>query len=133
MNKILFLLIAMLFSTSVFAVTDHYLLREGNHVQHLKITKINDQITARTDVNFEPNADETNAIPCSGEVSGEGKTVSDNEIKFKQHSVSEANSCELTVKLSPTGAVIEQSKHCDNFVTGICRFSSNGKELKKIQ
>lgn len=123
----------MLFSSSVLAVTDHYLLREGNHVQHLKITILNDKITASSDVNFEPDAVETKAVPCSGEVSGEGKRIGENEISFKQHSGSEANSCVLKVKLTANGAVIEQSKHCDNFVTGICRFSSNGKELKKIQ
>lgn len=133
MKKSLFLAAMMLASGSAFAVTDHYLLRDGNHVQHLKITNINDKITARADVDFEPNSDEANAIPCSGEVSGDGRMVGDNELVFKQHSPSEANYCELRVFLSPTGAKIEQSKHCDNFVTGICRFSSAGKELVKIK
>lgn len=133
MRKSLILAATLLASNSAFAVTDHYLLRDGNHVQHLKITKIDDKITASADVNFEPNANETNAKACSGEVSGEGRMESDNVLFFKQHSVSEANSCELKVYLSPTGAKIEQSKHCDNFVTGICRFSSNGKELLKIK
>jgi hypothetical protein len=133
MKKSLILAATLLASNTAFAVTDHYVLRDGNHVQHLKITKIDGHITASADVNFEPNANEANAKACSGEVSGEGKMTEENVLVFKQHSGSEANSCVLTVQLSPTGAKIEQSKHCDNFVTGICRFSSNGKELVKFQ
>jgi hypothetical protein len=133
MKKKLILAATLLASNAAFAVTDHYLLRDGNHVQHLKITNIDGKVTASADVNFEPNANETDARACSGEVSGEGRMEGDNVLFFKQHSGSEANSCELKVYLSPTGAKIEQSKHCDNFVTGICRFSSNGKELVKIK
>lgn len=133
MKKSLILAATLLASHAAYAVTDHYVLRDGNHVQHLKITKIDDKITASADVNFEPNANETNARACSGEVAGEGRMESDNVLLFKQHSGSEATSCQLKVTLSPTGAKIEQSRDCDNFVTGICRFSSNGKELVKVK
>ncbi|MGR9087192.1 MAG: hypothetical protein ACU841_08970 [Gammaproteobacteria bacterium] len=133
MKKLFLFAASLFFYDTAMAVTDHYLLREGNHVQHLKITRINDKIMASADVNFEANPDEPNAIPCSGEVSGDARMEGDNLLVFKQHSVSEANYCELRVELSENGAAIKQSKHCDNFVTGICRFSSNGKELVKIQ
>lgn len=133
MKKSLFLVASMLVSGTAFAVTDHYVLRDGNHVQHLKITKIGDEITASVDVDFEPNAGEEGAKPCSGEVSGEAKMEKENELVFKQRSESEANFCELKVHLSPNGAKIEQSKDCNNFITGICRFSSSGKELAKVK
>ncbi len=48
----------MLVSGGAFAAADHYVLRDGNHVQHLKITKTNDDITVSADVDFEPNANE---------------------------------------------------------------------------
>ncbi|MFA5923172.1 MAG: hypothetical protein WC856_18095 [Methylococcaceae bacterium] len=133
MKKSLFLTAAMLFSGGAFAVTDHYVLRDGNHVQHLKITKINDAITVSADVDFEPNANEAGSKPCSGKVSGEAKSVGANELVMKKHSEGEASFCELKVQLTPNGARVEQSKGCDNFVTGICHFSSNGKELIKIK
>ena len=133
MKKSLFLTAALLVSGSAFAATDHYLLRDGNHVQHLKITTINNETTVSADVNFEANANEAGSKPCSGEVSGEAKTVAANELVLKKHSESEATFCELKVHLSPEGAKIEQSKDCDNFAPGICRFSSEGKELVKIK
>ena len=58
MKKSLFLVATMLISGGAFAATDHYVLRDGNHAQHLKITKINDDITVSADVDFEPNANE---------------------------------------------------------------------------
>ena len=133
MKKSLFLTAAMLVSGTVFAATDHYVLRDGNHVQHLKITKINDEITVSADVNFEPNTSEAGSKPCSGEVSGEAKAVSENELLMKKHSEGEATFCELKVHLSPNGAKVEQSKDCDNFAPGICHFSTDAKELVKIK
>jgi hypothetical protein len=133
MKKSLFLTAALLVSGGAFAATDHYLLRDGNHVQHLKITTINDETTVSADVNFEANANEAGSKACSGEVSGEAKTVAANELVLKKHSESEATFCELKIHLSPEGAKIEQSKDCDNFAPGICRFSSEGKELVKIK
>ncbi len=93
MKKSLFLTVALLVSGGVFASTDHYVLRDGNHVQHLKITTVNNEITVSSDVDF----------------------------------------CELKVHLSPTGAKVEQSEDCRNFAAGICRFSSDGKELIKVK
>ena len=133
MKKSLFLTAAMLVSGTAFAATDHYVLRDGNHVQHLKITKINGEITVSADVNFEPNTNEAGSKPCSGEVSGEAKAVSENELLIKKHSEGEATFCELKIHLSPNGAKVEQSKDCDNFAPGICHFSTDGKELVKVK
>ena len=133
MKKTLFLTAALLVSGGAFAATDHYLLRDGNHVQHLKITTVNDETTVSADVDFEPNANEAGSKACAGEVSGEAKTVAANELVMKKHSPGEATYCELKIHLSPTGAKVEQSKDCDNFAAGICRFSSDDKELIKIK
>jgi hypothetical protein len=133
MKKSLFLAAALMVSGSVFASTDHYVLRDGNHVQHLKITTVNNEINVSSDVDFEPNSNETGKEPCSGEVSGEAKSVAANELVMKKHSEGEASFCELKVHLSPTGAKIEQSEDCRNFAAGICRFSSDGKELVKVK
>ena len=133
MKKSLFLSAALLFSGVAFAATDHYVLRDGNLVQHLKITKINDRITVYAEVNFEPNTNETDKKPCTGEVSGEAKSVGANELVMKKHSEGKAAFCELKVHLTPDGAKVEQSKDCDNFAAGVCRFSTDGKELVKIK
>jgi len=108
-------------------------LRDGNHVQHLKISTINDEITVSADVDFEPNANEADAKPCSGEISGEAKSIGANELIMKKRSESEAAICELKIHLTPTGAKVEQSKDCDNFSPGICHFSTDAKELVKIK
>ncbi len=133
MKKTLFLTAALLVSGGAFATTDHYVLRDGNHVQHLKITTVNDETTVSADVDFEPNANEAGSKACTGDVSGEAKTVAANELVMKKHSPGEATYCELKVHLSATGAKVEQSKDCDNFAAGICRFSSEDKELVKIK
>ena len=133
MKKSLFLTAAMLVSGGAFAAADHYVLRDGNHVQHLKITKINDEITVSADVDFEPNTNEAGSKACSGEVSGEAKSVAANELLMKKHSESEATSCELKIQLTPNGAKVEQSKDCDNFSPGICHFSTDGKEMVKVK
>ena len=41
MKKALILSGLLIVSAQTFAGTDHYILRDGNHVQHLKITKLN--------------------------------------------------------------------------------------------
>lgn len=133
MKKTLFLTIAMLVSANVYAATDHYVLRDGNRVSHLKITKTNDEITVSTDVDFEPAANETGKSACSADISGEAKSTGENELLMKKRSESEANYCELKIHLSPNGAKIEQSKDCDNFAVENCRFSSDGKELLKVK
>lgn len=131
MKKTLFCL-ALLTSGSVIAATDHYIKRDGNHVQHLKITKIGDEIDVLMDVDFEPNANEQGKV-CNAEIEGKAKSTGDNKIQLKKHSEGEANYCTLDITTSNTGAKVEQSKDCDNFVTGICHFSSDGKELTKIK
>ena len=133
MKKSLIMAAMMLVSGVAFAFADHYVLRDGNHVQHLKITKINEEITVSADVDFEPNANEAGKLPCTGEVSGEAKSVAANELVMKERAESEAAVCELKIHLTPTGAKVEQSKDCDNFSPGICHFSTDGKEMVKIK
>ena len=133
MKKYLFLAVAMLVSGSAFAATDHYLLRDGNHVQHLKISKVGNDVIVSEDVDFEPNAAEVGRHPCSAQVSGEAKSVSATELVMKKHIEGEARNCTLKVNVSATGAKVEQSEECGYFAAGICRFSTDGKELQKVQ
>ena len=133
MKKSLFLIAAMLVSGVASATTDHYVLHDGNHVQHLKITSINNEITVSADVDFEPNANEAGIKSCKGEISGEAKSMAANELVMKKRAESEAAVCELKIHLTPNGAKVEQSKDCDNFATSICHFSTDGKELVKIK
>ena len=132
MKKSLFCF-ALLISGSVLASTDHYVLREGNHVHHLKVTQINDEYKVSSDVDFEPNADEKDKKPCSAEITGEAKSTSKDKITLKKHSEEDASYCVLDIQLSSTGAKIEQSENCKDFVTGICHFTSEGKELVKVK
>jgi hypothetical protein len=132
MKKSLFLIISLLNSGNVFAATDHYVLRDGNHVRHLKVTQINDEFTVSADVDFEPTANETGSA-CSVDISGKAKSVGKDELVMKKHSESEASFCELKIQLSPSGAKIEQSPDCGNFTVDQCNFSSNGKELVKVK
>ena len=133
MKTRLFLGFALLASGPAMAVTEHYLLRDGNHVHHLKITEIGDEITVGTDVDFEPNASEAGRAPCSAEVSGEAKRVAANELVLRKQIEGEARHCSLKIHLSPTGAKIEQSEDCNYFAAGLCHFESDGKELIKIK
>lgn len=132
MKKILFSL-AMMVSGSVLAATDHYILREGNHVHHLKITQSGDEYKVTADVDFEPNADEKVAKACSAEINDDAKSTGKNTLQVKKHSEGEANYCTLDIELTANGAKVKQSKDCDNFVTGICHFDTEGKEMKKVQ
>jgi hypothetical protein len=132
MRKSLFIF-AMLISGSVLANTDHYVLREGKHVHHLKITQLGDEITVSSDVDFEPNADEKDSKACSADITDEAKKTGENKLRVKKQSEGEASYCVLDITLSPTGAKIDQSEDCNNFVTGICHFSSGGKELIKVK
>jgi hypothetical protein len=124
---------ALLMSGSVLAATDHYVLREGNHVHHLKVTQLNGGYTVSSDVDFEPNADEKNAKACSANISGEAKSTGENKLTLKKHSEEDATYCVLDIQLSATGAKIEQSENCKNFATGICHFTSEDKELVKVK
>lgn len=133
MKKSLFLTIALLSTGTVNAATDHYVLRDGDYVRHLKVTKLNDDYTASVDVDFDSTAKEAGNAGCSETISGKAKSTGENELVLKKHSESEASFCELKIQLSPNGAKIEESKDCDNFAVGKCHFSSEGKELIKVK
>ncbi len=79
MKKNLFLMPLMLVNGVAFAETDHYVLRNDNHVHHLKITKHNDEIRVSADVDFEPNANEEGKHSCSADISGNAKSEKENE------------------------------------------------------
>jgi hypothetical protein len=131
MKKSLFLAITMLISGNVFAATDHYVLRDGDTIRHLKVTKIpNDDYVVSADVDFDSAAEKAH---CSETITGKAKSTGENELVLKKHSESEASFCELKIKLSPNGAKIEESKDCDNFTVKRCHFSSGDKELIKAQ
>ncbi|MDO9269216.1 MAG: hypothetical protein Q7T96_08905 [Methylobacter sp.] len=133
MKKSLFLAISMLISGNVFAATDHYVLRDGDYVRHLKVTKINDDYTVSTDVDFESTSKESGSAHCSETISGKAKSTGENELVLKKHSGSEASFCELKIQLSPDGAKLEESKDCGTFTVSKCHFSSDGKELIKVK
>ncbi len=133
MKKTLFMAVAMLISGTASAVTDHYVLRDGSHVQHLKITSLDGEITVSADVDFEPSADEQGKHACSAEVSGEAKAVSETELLMKKQVTGETRYCMLKIQLTPNGAKVEQSEDCTSFAAGICHFTSEGKELIKIK
>jgi len=133
MKKSLFLAAMWLISGTAFAATNHYYLRDGNHVQHLKITQLKNDIHVNVDVDFEANEDESGRRSCSAEISGKADYIKDNELFMKVHSQGQANYCKLNIKLSGDTATIEQSEHCDSFVRGICHFSTDGKELVKVK
>jgi hypothetical protein len=130
MKKSLFLTIALLVSGNVLAATDHYVLRDGDYVRHLKVTKINDDYTVSANVDFESAADKAH---CSETISGKAKSTGENELVMKKHSESEASFCELKIQLSPNGAKVEESKDCGTFTVDKCHFSSDGKELVKVK
>jgi len=131
MKKSLFLTISMLISGNVFAATDHYVLRDGDTVRHLKVTQIpNDDYVVSTDVDFESAADKSH---CSETITGKAKSTGENELLMKKHSESEASVCELKIKLSANGAKIEESKDCSAFTAKQCHFSSGDKELIKVK
>lgn len=133
MKKTLFLAAAMLISGAASAATDHYVLRDGAHVQHLKITKVGDDITVTADVDFEPSAGEEGKRACSADISGEAKAINDKELVLKKQIEGEKRFCTLNIKLSGDGAKIEQSEDCNYFAAGLCHFSSDGKELIKVK
>lgn len=133
MKKTLFLTIALLVSGSAFATTEHYVLRDGNQVQHLKITDVNGEVTVSADIDFEPAANEKDKKACSVSLSSEAKRVDKDNLIVKKHSEVDASVCELKIHLTDTGAKIERSKDCDTFTTNFCHFSNDGKELIKVK
>ena len=135
MKKSIFFAAIWLFSSTAFAVTNHYYMRDGNHVQHMKITQLknNKEIHVSIDVDFEANEDEEGRRTCAAEISGKAEYIKDDELFMKIHSKGQANYCKLNIKLRDDSATIKQSEHCDNFVRGICHFSTGAKSLKKIE
>lgn len=133
MKKTLFLAVSLLISGTAMAATDHYILRDGNHVQHMKITKIGDETNVSVDVDFEPVAGEEGKHACSADVAGEAKVINENELLVKKQIPSEKRFCSLKIQLTPNGAKLEQSEDCTYFAAGICHFTSDGKELVKIK
>ena len=74
MKNILIAALTLLASSAALAATDHYVRRDGNHVQHLKITRIGDDISGSMDVDFEPNGPtEADRKPCSAAIEGDAK------------------------------------------------------------
>lgn len=134
MKKCLFLSLALLFTANAFGSTDHYIRREGDHVQHLKIRKFGDDVRVSMDVDFEPTGSaEEGRRSCSAEISGEAKVVSENEIVMRKQAEGEAHYCSLRIVLSSDGAKVEQSPDCKYFVAGICHFDSEEQELRKVK
>ncbi|MGR8930673.1 MAG: hypothetical protein ACU836_08525 [Gammaproteobacteria bacterium] len=133
MKKYLHIGFAMLISGSAFAVTDHFVLRDGSHVYHLKISTVAGGLTVAADVDFEPTAEEKGEHACSASVAGDAKMVSDTELVMKKQVSGETRYCSLDVKLTPAGATVEQSEGCVYFAAGICHFDTQGKELIKIK
>lgn len=133
MKKALFMAITLLVSGTALAATDHYVLRDGSHVRHLKVTKVADEITVTADVDYEPTADEKGKQACSADISGEAKAASATELQVKKQIPGEAHYCSLKVQLSNDGAKIEQSEECNYFAAGNCHFNTDGKELIKVK
>ncbi|MCX7110184.1 MAG: hypothetical protein NTX45_08660 [Proteobacteria bacterium] len=133
MKKTMFFALGLLFSTSVLASADHYIRKDGTHIQHLKITKQAGEVKVLLDVDFEPTGTETDK-PCSTEISGEAKVVSENELHMKKQAQGEAHYCELKIFLNGDEAKIEETPDCVRYFTGdFCRFDSEGKVLTKIK
>lgn len=134
MKKTMILALGLLFSAGAFASAEHYVRKDGDHVQHLKITKHNGKVEVLVDVDFEPSATEVNDKPCSAEISGEAKMVSENELHLKKHASGEPHYCELTIFLNGDEARIEETQDCIRYFSGdFCRFGSEGKVLKLIK
>jgi hypothetical protein len=134
MKKMLILAVSVFFSSSVLASADHYFRKDGNHVQHLKVTKRDGEVNILLDVDFEANSGETGEKACSVEIAGEAKVVSENELTYKQQASGEAHYCELKIHLTDDDAKIEQSADCAKyFAGGFCQFGSEGKSLMKIK
>ncbi len=134
MKKTMILALGLLFSASAYAGAEHYIRKDGNHVQHLKITKQKGKVDVLVDVDFEPSATEVNDKPCSAEISGDAKVVSENELHLKKHAAGEAHYCELTIFLNGDEARIEETQDCVRYFSGdFCRFGSEGKVLTRIK
>lgn len=134
MNKALFAGLALLVSTSVFAGTEHYVGRDGKHVQHLKINQIGNENNVSMDVDFEPTGSaEEGRKPCSADIRGEAKKTAENTLVLRKQAEGEAHYCTLTITTSSEGAKVDQSADCKYFVAGICHFDTDGHELARVK
>lgn len=134
MKKALLAGLTLLVSTSLFAGTEHYVGRTGNHVQHLKINTLPNEINVSMDVDFEPTGSaEEGRKPCSADIVGEAKKTGENTLVLKKQAVGEAHYCSLTITTSSEGAKVDQSPDCKYFVAGICHFDSDGHELARVK
>ena len=134
MKNLLIAALTLCVASTAYAGTDHYLRRDGNHVQHLKISRVGDDISARVDVDFEPNGEaEAGQKPCSADVSGEVKVTGENELTLREQIPGEAKYCLIKIKQGKDSAIIEQSPDCGYFAAGICHFDSEGKSLALIK
>jgi len=134
MKKTMIMALGLLFSTGVLAGAEHYVRKDGGHVQHLKIIKHDGKVKVLVDVDFEPSEREAGEKSCSAEISGEAKVVSENELTLKRQAEGEAHYCELKIHLSGDEARIEQSADCARYFSGgFCRFDTEGKVLHRLK
>ncbi len=134
MNKVLWAGLVLLVSSSAWAGTEHYVGRNGNHVQHLKINQVGGDINVAMDVDFEPNGSaEEGRKPCSADIAGEAKKTGENTLVLKKQAEGEAHYCSLTITTSSEGAKVDQSADCKYFAAGICYFDSDGRELTRVK
>jgi hypothetical protein len=133
MKKVMLFALTLLFSGSVLAGAEHYVRRDGNHIQHLKVTRQGGDVKVLIDVDFDPSGSETDK-PCSAEISGEAKVVSANELVLKKQAQGEAHYCELKVHLNGDEARIDASQDCARYFTGgFCHFDSENKPLNRVK
>ena len=135
MKRAMLLTCAVMATSHAYATTDHYLRRDGGHVQHLKITTIGDEIDAAMDVDFEPTPEEAarGFKPCSVDVEGEAKKIGDKVILLKKQIPGEAHYCSVEITLDGDAAKTKQSQECRYFLANFCKFDSEGKALLKIK
>jgi hypothetical protein len=135
MKNTILITVLMLSCGSVFASTDHYLRRDGGHVQHLKITKLGNDVSASMDVDFEPTNAESDkgTKPCSVQVAGEVKVVGEGELVLKKQIPEEARYCSVQILLSGDEARTKQSDDCKYFLANFCKFDSEGKPLLRMK
>lgn len=133
MKYLILAIVAIAVSGTALADTNHYVRRDGNHVQHLKISKIGNDVFVTADVDFDPNSNETTHKHCGAEIRGEAKSTGPNEITLRKQIEGEAKHCTLKITLSGDGAKVEQSTECNYYAAGICHFDSDGKELTRVK
>lgn len=135
MKKSILLIGAVVYASGAWAATDHYLRRDGGHVQHLKITRIGDEVRVSMDVDFEPTSAESDkgTKPCSVQVEGEAKFASPTELVLKKQIPEEAHYCSVNISLSDDEARTKQSEECKYFLANFCKFDSEGKPLVRMK